>query len=257
MNGLVFDVGGTWTRIGRTDGRRLFHSVIVATPRTWPAAKKMFVVEAAKLFVGRKVQQVVGGLPGVLDAKHTKLLTSPHCPHWIRQPIKKDLTFLFRSPVTLENDSALGALGEARFGAGRGKTVMAYIAVGTGVGGARVIHGQLDRAAAGFEPGHQLVRNRRFEQIVGGQGRRRYRVTWSAWAQAMAEGLTNVTLLWSPEVIVLAGGVLTNPKVPWAAVKRGLATHLDGYYPHPPRLLQAQKGPLAGLYGAMALISRR
>lgn len=59
-------------------------------------------------------------------------------------------------PVVVENDVKAAALAEARFGAGRGTQQMLLVMVGTGIGGALVINGQVYRGAAGIagEIGH-------------------------------------------------------------------------------------------------------
>lgn len=52
-------------------------------------------------------------------------------------------------PVKLENDANAAALGEYRFGAGRGLRHMVYITVSTGVGGGLILDGKLYTGAAG------------------------------------------------------------------------------------------------------------
>jgi glucokinase len=48
-----------------------------------------------------------------------------------------------RVPADVGNDSDVAALAEARYGAGRGRRIVFYVTVGTGVGGGCVIDGQL------------------------------------------------------------------------------------------------------------------
>lgn len=66
----------------------------------------------------------------------------------------------FNLPVYLENDVQGAALGEARFGAGRGQHLFACVFVGTGVGGALLVDGQRYTGAAGSagEIGHMMIR---------------------------------------------------------------------------------------------------
>jgi glucokinase len=58
--------------------------------------------------------------------------------------------------VTLEHDAKAAALGEFHYGAGRGERSMVYVVVGTGVGAAMVVDGQLYRGAhnSAGEVGH-------------------------------------------------------------------------------------------------------
>jgi glucokinase len=61
--------------------------------------------------------------------------------------------------VALENDADGAALGEARWGAGRGKRSLISITVGTGIGGGIILDGQVYRGAANSHPeiGHHIV----------------------------------------------------------------------------------------------------
>jgi glucokinase len=62
----------------------------------------------------------------------------------------------FGVPAGLGNDADLAGLGEARFGAGRGKRVVFYTNVGSGIGGALVVNGRVYVGGAGIasEIGH-------------------------------------------------------------------------------------------------------
>ena len=62
-------------------------------------------------------------------------------------------------PVLLENDANAAALGENRFGAGRGTRFMVYLTISTGVGGGIIIDGGVYHGATGSagELGHMVV----------------------------------------------------------------------------------------------------
>lgn len=65
----------------------------------------------------------------------------------------------FGLPCAVDNDVNALAVGEGRFGAGRGLATVAYLSLGTGVGGALLQHGKIYRGAhwAGGEFGHLLL----------------------------------------------------------------------------------------------------
>ena len=61
--------------------------------------------------------------------------------------------------AALENDADAAALGEASWGAGRGKQQVVFVTVGTGIGVGIVLKGELYRGVDGAHPeiGHQIV----------------------------------------------------------------------------------------------------
>jgi glucokinase len=90
------------------------------------------------------------------------ILTGPlHLPGWADIPIVAMAEKRFGVPAALENDATAAALGEYRYGRGRGASTMLYLTLSTGVGGGAVINGMLHRGAAdnGGEFGHILVRS--------------------------------------------------------------------------------------------------
>ena len=80
-------------------------------------------------------------------------------PTWKGCNPVKDLERAFNVRVALENDGDASALGEAAWGAGRGKRRLIYITVGTGIGGGIILDGQLYRGVDRSHPeiGHHVI----------------------------------------------------------------------------------------------------
>ncbi len=80
-------------------------------------------------------------------------------PKWHGKSLAKDLERIFNVKVALENDGDAGALGEAAWGAGKNKSRLIYVTVGTGIGGGIVLDGKLYRGVEGAHPeiGHQVL----------------------------------------------------------------------------------------------------
>jgi glucokinase len=80
-------------------------------------------------------------------------------PGWQGNNPVQDLTQTFNVTVALENDADASALGEASWGAGKGKSRLVYVTVGTGIGGGIILDGQLYRGANMAHPeiGHHVV----------------------------------------------------------------------------------------------------
>jgi glucokinase len=80
-------------------------------------------------------------------------------PGWRGNNPVRDLANAFSVSVALENDADASALGEASWGAGRGKSRLIYVTVGTGIGGGIILDGKLYRGADMAHPeiGHHVI----------------------------------------------------------------------------------------------------
>ncbi len=96
---------------------------------------------------------------GPVDAARGLVLLSHHVPGWENFPLRDWLEDRFGVPVVVDNDANAGALGEHRFGAGRGYDSLMYVTVSTGVGGGWILNGRPWRGADGMagEIGHTVV----------------------------------------------------------------------------------------------------
>jgi glucokinase len=100
------------------------------------------------------------GAPGPMDPVTGTLLQPPNLPGCENLPLGPIFADLFPGAVVqVENDANAAALGEHRFGAGRGVADLCYVTISTGVGGGIVSGGRLVRGAAGTagEIGHTVL----------------------------------------------------------------------------------------------------
>ena len=88
-----------------------------------------------------------------------------------RVPLAQSLSRALGRPVHVENDALAAAIGEHRFGSGRGLGDMAYLTVSTGVGGGFILNGSPLRSANGLA-GHVGFTTSRIAKRVCGSGRR-------------------------------------------------------------------------------------
>jgi len=97
--------------------------------------------------------------PGALDLVNGIVHEAPQLPGWDGIPLPRILSDRLSIPVFLENDANAAALGENRFGAGRGTRQMIYFTVSTGVGGGIIIDGRIYHGVTGSagELGHIIV----------------------------------------------------------------------------------------------------
>jgi Transcriptional regulator/sugar kinase len=105
------------------------------------------------------VSSIAIAAPGYLDPKKGIVVTAPNIPGWQNLPLAGILQSKFNVPVYLGNDANLAALGEWKFGAGRGHSNLLYITISTGIGGGIILENQLVNGANGMagELGHVVA----------------------------------------------------------------------------------------------------
>lgn len=98
------------------------------------------------------------GVPGRVHPETGHVYLAPNLG-WRDRPGGADLRVLLPGEVRLDNDANLAALGEHRFGAGRGADHMVFVTVSTGVGAGLVLDGRVYRGAdfGAGELGHTIV----------------------------------------------------------------------------------------------------
>jgi glucokinase-like ROK family protein len=98
------------------------------------------------------------GVPGLVDQESGTLLFAPNLG-WQDIPLKVIFQESFATPVVIDNEASLAALGEQYFGAAQGYNEVLYISAGVGLGGGIVHGGGLFYGAAGFagEFGHMTM----------------------------------------------------------------------------------------------------
>jgi len=158
------DIGGTKIAVGIVDdkGLVLFRTETPTSPDLgYPAAIKR-TAELLKKSAHEANCEITGigiGSTGPVDPITGGIGFVNHFPTWQGGNPVKDLQSAFNVPVAMENDADAAALGEAGWGAGKNKSRLIYITVGTGIGGGVILDGHLYRGVAGSHPeiGHHFI----------------------------------------------------------------------------------------------------
>ncbi len=97
--------------------------------------------------------------PGPIDTRTRVVTAPPNLPGWKNVPLGQLIEEALGVTAFLENDANAAALGEHRFGAGRGVQDMIYVTASTGIGGGLILNGQLYSGTTGAagEIGHITV----------------------------------------------------------------------------------------------------
>lgn len=147
------DIGGTKIAAGlvAADG-----SILRSLRTPTPAADEL-IGEVARLVRELSSEPVPVGVAaaGFIDASQSEVSYAPNI-NWRNVPLRAELEALLGTVVTVDNDANAAGWAEYRFGAGRGSQHMTLLTIGTGVGGAIVVDGQLLRGGFGAagELGH-------------------------------------------------------------------------------------------------------
>jgi glucokinase len=108
---------------------------------------------------GKPVAAICVATPAPIDLAAGVIVKAPNISEWQHFPVVHYLHDIFQVPVMLDNDANLAALGEWKFGAGRGHHHLVYVTVSTGIGGGIIIADQLLHGIRGLaaEIGHITV----------------------------------------------------------------------------------------------------
>ncbi|KRL11566.1 glucokinase [Lentilactobacillus otakiensis DSM 19908 = JCM 15040] len=83
------------------------------------------------------------GIPGQMDVEKGISIFSPNFTDWQDIPVAKWLHAKLGKPVFIDNDVRVNLYGEMAFGAGRGHRNVVLVTIGTGLGAAILINGQV------------------------------------------------------------------------------------------------------------------
>ncbi len=154
------DVGGTKIAAGVVDEKG---AIIEMVKRPTPAANAARTIEviseAVRELLPRHEIEAVGiGAAGFVEESRSSVVFAPNLA-WRNEPVARQVEDRTGRPVVVENDANAAAWAEAKLGAGRGHDHLMMITIGTGIGGALVLNGELYRGRWGMagEPGHYRV----------------------------------------------------------------------------------------------------
>ena len=116
------------------------------------------VLEEAGVDRGRVIGAGMG-LPAPIDRATGAVQSSSILPGWVGVDAAAEASSRLDMPVEVENDANLGALAELVWGAGQGRSDVAYIKLATGVGAGFISDGRLHHGVGGTagEIGHTVL----------------------------------------------------------------------------------------------------
>ncbi len=281
------DLGGSAIKLGCFNrAGDCLRSLSVPTPQpSTPFAVMLAIAQAIQeLDPKQKALAICVGSPGPADAKGRVARIAINLIGWQEVPLAQTLEALTSRPVLVANDANCAAVGEAWLGAGRAFQHFILLTLGTGVGGAVIMNGELfvGRSGAAGELGLITLDPKGHPCNSGNQGsleqhlciqaiRRRTGLEpdllaakakagdlkaiafWQSYGQELAAGLASLIYVLTPEAILIGGGIsaaadLFFPAIQAEVKRRVLPTSREGL-----QILRAELGNQAGMVGAAKL----
>lgn len=157
---IGIDIGGTNLRAAVVDENgQVLDVEQLPTPPSSEALEMAVVAVVDKLRARHEGVAAVGlAVAGFVDENQQMVRFAPHLP-WRETPVKRIMSRALELPVILEHDANSAAWGEHEFGAARDAKNWVLLALGTGIGGAIMMNGEIYRGAFGVAPefGHLTV----------------------------------------------------------------------------------------------------
>ncbi|GLX92891.1 fructokinase [Herbidospora sp. NBRC 101105] len=253
-----------------TDGNIVATEVVPTTTpeETIPAAVGFFRRHPAPAAVG-----VATFGPVDLSTGH---ITATPKPGWSGADVVTPFREGLGVPVGLDTDVNGAAIGEWRYGAGRGLHTLAYMTVGTGIGVGVVVDGRPLHGRTHPEAGHMLVPHDTkrdpfpgacpfhgdcLEGLASGTSMRQRwgrpaqelgdGEPWELEADYLAKAVHNLASSLSPQAVIIGGGVGGRPGL--LDLVRARAAELAGGYPLDTLITAPGLGNLSGVTGAAEL----
>lgn len=149
---IAIDFGGTNIRAAAVDrtGRILQRERVPTYAHEGPDAVISRIAECAKRVMCGSERFIGVASPGPLDPYNGVVLGLPNLPGWTNVHLRDRVASATGLSCAINNDANLAALGEHRYGAGRGHNHLVYFTWSTGIGGGVIINNQLLLGAHGF-----------------------------------------------------------------------------------------------------------
>lgn len=146
------DVGGTSVRASVVDPQgAVLKTRRAPTPDSEPELNAT-IADTVRALADRYPVMGVGlAVAGFVSEDRRMVRFAPHLA-WRHVAVADDLAERVGLPVVLEHDANAAAIAEQRFGAAAGARIAALVAIGTGIGSALVVEGEVYRGAHGVAP---------------------------------------------------------------------------------------------------------
>ncbi|WP_272878569.1 polyphosphate--glucose phosphotransferase [Rothia nasisuis] len=216
---IGIDIGGTGMKGGIVDirtGQLVGERFRIPTPQpATPEACATVVREIVDELQGRELaplpDSAVGiDFPAIVKNGVTLSAANVH-ESWIGADLEGIMSqALGGRAVYALNDADAAGLAEATYGQGRDKDgLIAVITLGTGIGSALIINGQL---VPNTELGHLELDGHNAESRASARAREIHELSWKKYGKRLHRYFSHVEMLFSPDLFIIGGGISKNPE---------------------------------------------
>lgn len=281
---VCIDIGGTAIKYGLASEEGNF--VAKASMPTQANLGGMGIVEKIKQIIKNySAEKIISGVAistaGVIDYTDGSIKFALAIPNYTGTKLKAIVEQTFKVKCAVENDVNCIGLGEMWLGAGKGKSSLFCMALGTSIGGCavldkKVIHGASNSAgeiAYMLIPGgnmHELVSTSRLvkdvakakklslEKVNGKkiftwarQGDEDCKLAINNLMQHLTDGIVNIVSVLNPEMIILGGGIMAQTEYLQPIIDDLLKTKLEPSVYEQTNIAFAKLQNDAGMLGAL------
>ena len=243
---IGIDIGGTGIKgavVNLRDGSLIGERVRQDTPTGGtPADIAKVVAELITQLPEAKANMLVGICFPAIVRDGITMSAANVSNEWIGLDADALFTKELRRPVHVINDADAAGVAEVKFGAGQdipGLVIMTTL--GTGIGAALFMNGKLVPNA---ELGHLEIDGVDYESKASFAAKEREGLSWSEWAQRLQKYYSTLERLFTPDLIIVGGGVSKNHEEFLPLLKLNT------------KIVPALKRNNAGILGAAALAKK-
>lgn len=241
--GLGIDFGGTLLRCGIIDEEGNIVDQIKSPTKELANKDDLVnkIVELAEKLEFRKYDITKTGVAvcGPVEPKTGVIDSLPNVPF---EPfsLKEELESRLGIEAIIGNDANVAAFAESKIGFGKGKDIVEYVTISTGIGAGLVINGKIVEGFKGMaqEIGHMRVLDSEFEKLCSGTGivllckrhgvevenafdfftrvssnDERILPIYDEWLEILSDQIANMVYFIAPEAIVFGGGVMKSKDI--------------------------------------------
>ena len=285
MNILCFDIGGTQIKSMIKNENEEIELLNIKSRAKDGAllVKDDIFASIHQLKEKYEIHGIAISTAGMVDPKtQTIAYANDNFKDYIGFDWKKFIEDEFKLNAVVENDVKSAALGEYYYGAGKGYDSMFALTVGTGIGGALIIDGQIYRGASGQagEIGYLPMKDNIFEKISSttalinrakdlypeknySNGIEIFEAIDKNEPEAielidhmtenLARGIANIMLIVSPSIILIGGGISEQKDKFLDPIRQKVKNLLPENVYNSTTITNTNLGNKSGLYGAYQL----